>query len=185
LPLTRLFTLQQRHQNALRRKNAGAQIRNRNAHAHGALLHHTRHRHQPAHALRDLVKARSFGQRARLAKAGDAGIDQAGVVDFEAVVINPQSKFDIGSKVFHHNVSAFDQTLEHGNTFRLFQIQRDRAFVAMRVLVVRPLLPTQRIVPAHVIRHLHLHHIGTPIGQLPTSRGPRPYLGQVNHAKPL
>ena len=53
----------------------------------------------------------------------------------------------------------------------------------MGVLVVRAFLSAQGVVAAHVLGHLHLNHIGTPIGQL-TARGRASSdLRQVNDAK--
>ena len=50
-----------------------------NAGAHGALSGQTRDRHQAAHALRDLIDARTRRVRAGLPEARDAAVDQARV----------------------------------------------------------------------------------------------------------
>ena len=57
LAFARLLALQQRHQDAHRAEDAGGQIGDRNADAHRALAGQAGDRHQPAHALRDLIEA--------------------------------------------------------------------------------------------------------------------------------
>src|SRR6266478_9088551 len=56
LTLAGNLALQQGDQNSHRAENAGAEIGDRNADAHRALTRKTRDRHQPAHALGDLVE---------------------------------------------------------------------------------------------------------------------------------
>ena len=77
LALAGFFALQQRRENAERRKQSGAEIGNRDADAHRSLPRQARDRHQPAHALRDLVEARAAGIRAGLAETGDRRVDEA------------------------------------------------------------------------------------------------------------
>src|SRR5208337_5444856 len=86
LPLFRLLPLQQRHQNTERAKQAGAQIGDRDADAHRALPGQAGDRHQPAHALRNLVDARAVAIGSVLAEAGDAGEDDA-LVDLAQFVV--------------------------------------------------------------------------------------------------
>ena len=69
LALTRFFALKQCHQNALCGKDTCAQVSNGNAHAHRAMLGQAGDRHQAAHALCNLIKAGSVGQRPCLTKA--------------------------------------------------------------------------------------------------------------------
>ena len=75
LAFLRFLALEQRDQNAERREHAGGEIGDRNADAHRPLSRQPGDRHQPAHALRDLVEARPTGIGAVLAEAGNAGID--------------------------------------------------------------------------------------------------------------
>ena len=76
-PFAGLLALEQRDQDAERREQSGAEIGDRNADAHRALPGQAGDRHQPAHALRDLVEARPVGVGAVLAEAGNAGVDDA------------------------------------------------------------------------------------------------------------
>jgi hypothetical protein len=69
LPLAGHLALEQRDGDAVGRDDAAAQVRDGDAHAHRALVRQSRHRHEPAHALRDLVEARPLGVRTVLAEA--------------------------------------------------------------------------------------------------------------------
>ena len=56
----------------MRAEEAGGEIGDRDADAHRALPRQAGDRHQPAHALRDLVEARAGRVGPVLAEAGDA-----------------------------------------------------------------------------------------------------------------
>ena len=77
LPLARLLALEQRRENAERAEQSGGEIGDRDADAHRPLPGQAGDRHQPAHALRDLIEARPAGVRPVLAEAGDAAVDDA------------------------------------------------------------------------------------------------------------
>ena len=77
LPFAGNFALVQRRQNAERAEQPGAEIGDRNADAHRALARQAGDRHQPAHALRDLIDAGPLAIRAVLTEAGNAGEDDA------------------------------------------------------------------------------------------------------------
>ena len=53
----------------------------------------------------------------------------------------------------------------------------------MRVLIIGAILAAERVVAAHVVRHLHLDDISAPVGKLPARRRPRPDLGEIDDAK--
>ena len=63
------------------------------------------------------------------------------------------------------------------------QVERDRALVAVGVLVVRAVLAAERVVAAHVLGHLHLDHVGAPVGELAARRGAGAHLGEIDDAK--
>ena len=167
------------------RKQTGAKVGNRQAHPHGPLARLTRDRHQPTHALRDLVKSGPIGQRPGLAKTGNAGKNQPRMRFAQGFVINTQPVFDIRTEILNHHISTLNQTLQGGNTIRCLEIQRHRPLVPVGVLIVGTILTAQRIVTAHVLRHLHLNDIGTPIGQLATGSRPGTNLGQINDPETL
>src|SRR6202035_3673777 len=77
LALFGFLALQKRDQDAGRRQQPGTEIGDRNADAYRALPRQAGHRHQPAHALRDLIETRPARIGPVLAEAGNAGIDDA------------------------------------------------------------------------------------------------------------
>jgi hypothetical protein len=79
LALARHLALQQRDQDAHRAENPRRQIGDRDADPHRSLPRQPGDRHEPAHALGDLVEAGPVAIGAALAEARDAGIDQARV----------------------------------------------------------------------------------------------------------
>src|SRR5437879_2917495 len=55
----------------------------------------------------------------------------------------------------------------------------------MGVLIVGTVLAAEGVVAAHMIRHLHLDDVGTPVGKLPARRRAGPNLCQIYNAKAL
>ena len=115
LPFARGFALQQRDQNTLRRENTGAQIGDRNTHAHRALFRQARDRHQPTHALCNLIEAGPPRERAGLTEAGDTGVYQPRVVLAQHLVVDTEPELDVGTKIFDHDIGCRDQTLENAD----------------------------------------------------------------------
>ena len=76
LALAGFFPLEQRDEDAERREQAGGQVGDWDADTHRSVAGQAGDRHQPAHALRDLIEAGPVGVRPLLAEAGDAGIDE-------------------------------------------------------------------------------------------------------------
>src|ERR1700761_8476292 len=93
LPLARAFALDQRQQYALGEQDPGAEIVDRDTDPHRSLTRQPGNRHQPAHALGDLVNARPFRVRPGLAETGNAAINDARVDLFDAVVIDAKPIF--------------------------------------------------------------------------------------------
>ena len=82
------------------------QIGHRNADAHRPTPGHPGDRHQPAHALRDLVEARTVAIRPVLPEAGDAGIDDPRIDRLQALVIDPEAELHVRPVVLHHHISV-------------------------------------------------------------------------------
>ena len=78
------------------------------ADAHRALAGRAGDRHQPAHALRDLIEARPLVVGAVLAEAGDAAIDDARVDLAQALVVDAERALTSGRK-FSTTTSACSQ----------------------------------------------------------------------------
>ena len=95
-----------------------------------------RDRHQAAHALQNLVKARAPGVRAVLAKSGDAGQDDARVHGRQRGVIHAQFFLHIGPPVFDHHIGVLDQPHQDVQCTGLLEVQGHRTLVAVDVLKV-------------------------------------------------
>jgi hypothetical protein len=52
-------------------------------------------------------------------------------------------------------------------------------------LIIGTVLATESVVAAHVIRHLHLDDVGTPVGKLSARCRPSPNLCEIYNAKAL
>src|SRR5450759_4410780 len=115
LPFARGFALQQRDQNTLGRENTSAQIGDRNTHAHRALFRQARDRHQPAHALCNLIEAGPPRKRAGLTEAGDAGVYQPRLILAQRLVVDTEPELGVGTKIFDHDIGRRDQTLENAD----------------------------------------------------------------------
>src|SRR5262249_61025709 len=104
LALAGALALDEGDQDALGKEDARAQIRDGNAHAHWPLPRDARDGHEATHALRDLIDARPVAIRSALPEAGDAAVDQARVVDTQAVVVDAEPPLDVGTIVLDHDV---------------------------------------------------------------------------------
>jgi hypothetical protein len=176
------IALQERGENADRGEQACGQIGDRNADADRPVTRQSGDRHQAAHALRDLVESRPVGVRAILAKAGNAGIDQARIDLAQRLVVDTEPLLHSRAEILDQHVGFFDQTLEGGEPFRRLQVERDAALVAMQVLKIRSVAR-----PAHrlfgVRRRLDLDDIGAPIGELARAGRPGPHPRQIEHGE--
>ena len=106
LALAGLLALQQRDQDAHGAEDAGGQVRHRDADAHRPLAGQAGDRHQPAHALRDLVEAGAFAIRPVLAEAGDAGVDQPRIDRPQRRIVDAETELHVGPVVLHQHVGA-------------------------------------------------------------------------------
>ena len=90
----------------MRAKMPAREIGDRDADAHRALARQAGDRHQPAHALRDLVEARPLAIGPVLAEARDAGVDEARVERLQALVIDAEPELHVGPVILDHDVGA-------------------------------------------------------------------------------
>ena len=142
----------------------------------------TGHRHQAAHALRDLIEARPVGVRAVLAEAGDAGIDQFGIDLRQRLVIDAEPLLHIGPEILDQHIGFLDHALERRDAFGLFQIERHAAFVAVQVLKVAAFArAAHRLFDAG--RGLDLDDIGAPVGKLAHAGRSRSDAGQIENGE--
>ncbi len=167
----------------MRGEQSGAEIGDRNADADRPLPRQAGDRHQPAHALRDLIEARPIGIRPVLAEAGNAGIDDARIDLGERLVVDAEPLLHVGPEILDHDVGLLDHALEGGEAFGRLQIERHAALVAMQVLKVAALArPAHRLFDAG--RRLDLDDIGAPVGELAHAGRARAHAGEIEHREP-
>src|SRR5664279_5715001 len=95
LAFARNLALQQCGENAGGAEQSRGEVRHGNADPHRALVRRAGDRHQPAHALRDLIEAGTLVVEAVLAEAGNAAIDDARIDFANAVVIDAELGRDL------------------------------------------------------------------------------------------
>ena len=164
--------------------SAGGEIGDRNADTHRAAARRAGDRHQPAHALRDLVEARPLGVRPVLAEAGNAGEHDALVDLLQRLIIDAEAVLHVGPEVLDHDVGLFDQPLEGRETLRRFQIERHAAFVALKILEVGAFARTARpLAFREMRRRLDLDDVGAPVGELAHAGRPRAHARQIENGE--
>src|SRR5262249_37972259 len=160
------LALQQGDEDAERAENSRAEIRDRNPGAHRALPRQAGDPHQPAHALRNLIEARPLAIRAVLAEAGDAGVDETPVERLEALVIDAEAEFHVGPVILDHDVRGPDHLAENVDAFRLLEVERDAALVAVQVLEIRAVARAAHIAALPPLGQLDLDDVGAPVREL-------------------
>ena len=166
-PAPRHLALVQRRQNTHRAIQTGAQIGHCQARAKRPAGGVARHTHQTAHALDDLVKPGPFGIGAILPKARNAGQDDARVDLRQVLVTQAQLVLDIGTPVLHQHIGLGHQAHQDVQGAGLFQVEGERAFVAVQVLKVPAIAVgcKQNLVGVHARRRLDADHSGTKVSQ--------------------
>ncbi len=181
LALAGLFAFQQRGQDAQRGIQAGAGIGDRQAGAHRPLAGQAGDRHQSAHALDDLVEARPARVGAGLAESGDAGEDQPGVDPAQRFIVDAQPLLDVRAPVLDHHVGLGRKAPEHFKTLRRFQVEGQRALVAVQVLeVAAPAVGREHgFVGIDARRRLYPDHVSAEVGEHAHAGGAGPHAGEV------
>ena len=175
------LALDQGHQDALGQKNAGAEVGDRNTDPHRSLARNTGDRHQPAHALGDLIDTRAVAVRPVLAEAGDAAVDQARVDGPQALVVDAEALLHARPVVFHHDVGVSRQLLEDRHPLRIAEIRGHASLVAVEILEIEAVAIAAHAVAGAAAGHLDLDRLCPPVHQLPHAGGARPRPCQVQH----
>ena len=182
LPLAGFIAIQQSDHNAERSKQSGGQIGDRNTDAIRPVPRRASDRHQPAHALRDLIEARAAGIGAILAKAGNAGVNQPRIDARQRLVIDAEALFHVRAKILDHHVGFLDQPLERREPLRRLQVDGDAPLVAVQIHEVRVVAR-----PAHrlfgIRRRFDLNDVGAPVGKLAHTGRPGAHARQIEHGK--
>jgi hypothetical protein len=195
-PLPVVFALQERHHAGLGQEHARRQVGNRDADADRALSRQPGDRHQPAHALGDLVDAGAFRVRTALAEARDAAIDDPRIDLGHRVVVDAEPGLNVGTEVLDDDIDLLGKLEEDRLAFLALEVERKAALVAVQVLVVRPLdLAAHGVAARFRDRPLDLDHVGPPVGKLANGGGAGTMCRQIEnletgkwqltHGKPL
>ena len=184
LALAGNVALQQRGEDTHGAEQPGGEVGDGDADPHRALARRAGDRHQPAHALRDLIEARPLVVGAVLAEAGDAAIDDARVDLAQALIVDAEFCLHVGTKIFDHDVGLFRQPLEHFKALGVLQVQRHGPLVAVQILEIRTLARAARLLAATVFQQrVDLDNVGAPVRQLPHAGGPGANAGQIEHGE--
>ena len=120
----------------LGQQQARGQVGDRDADAHRPAAGLAGDRHQPAHALGDLVDAGARRVGAALAEARDRAVDDARVDLGHGVVVDLQAMLHVGAVVLDDDVGLLRELHEDRVAFRALEVERHRLLVAMQVLEV-------------------------------------------------
>jgi hypothetical protein len=122
--------------------------------------------------------------RAILAEPGDAAIDDARIDFPHALIIYAKFRLHVGPEVFDHDVGFFRKPPEHLEAFRILQIERHRALVAVQILKVGALARAARLLAGGVFQQgVDLDDIGAPIRELPHAGRPGADTGEIKHGE--
>ena len=184
LALAGNVALQQRGEDADGAEQPGGEVGDGDADPHRALAGRAGDRHQPAHALRDLIEARPLVVGAVLAEAGDAAIDDARVDLAQALIVDAELCLHVGTKILDHDVGLLGEPLEHFEALGVLQVQRHGPLVAVQILEIRALARAARLLAAGVLQQrVDLDDVGAPIRQLPHAGGPGANAGEIEHGE--
>ena len=136
----------------------------------GPLARQAGDRHQPAHALGDLVHTGPGGVGAALPKARDAAIDYARIDLGHRVVVHAQSVFHIGPVVLHDHIRLCGKLHKDRVSLVALQVEGHAALVAMQVLEVES-MPAGACGVVAGARRLNFDRVCAPVGELPDRRG--------------
>ena len=185
LAFARDLALQQRGEDADGAEQPGREVRHGNADPHRALARRAGDRHQPAHALRDLIEAGALVIGAILAEAGDAAIDDARIDLAHALVIDAELGLHVGAEILDDDIGLLRQAPEHLEALWILQVERHRALVAVQVLEVGTVARAARLLAAGVLHQgVDLDDIGAPVRELPHAGRPGTDAGEIEHGEP-
>jgi hypothetical protein len=178
------LALQQRDQDAHGAEQPGGQVGDRDTDPHRPLPGDSGDRHQPAHALGDLVEAGALRIGTGLAEAGNARKDDARIDLAQHLVVDPQPFLDVGPEVLDHHVGLLDHFLEGGDALGRLEVERDAALVAMQVHEIRAVPgAAQRLAGVQGGGRFDLDDVRAPIGELTHASGAGADPGQIEHGK--
>src|SRR6516165_6493638 len=183
LSLPAHLALEQRHQDTLGEQQPCAEIVDRDPDPDRPLPGQAGDRHQPAHALGDLVDARALRVRPALAKAGNAAIDDAWIDLFDRFIIDAEPVFHLRAEILDDDVGLLRQPEKDRLALLALQVERQAPLVAMQVLEIEALAPRAGNIAPRFARRLDLDDIGAPIGELAHRGRPGASMTQIENGK--
>ena len=159
-----------RGEHAHRGENAGGDIGHRRAALHrrapGSLSGDA---HQPGHPLRDQVEAAALGIRAGAPEARDLAVDQSRIDLAQRLVAQAEALHRALAEVLDCHVGGAQQSASDLQPFRVLEVHRDPALVAVHHQVGGGLaLDDRRDRAAAVVavrQLLQLDHVGAHVGE--------------------
>ena len=170
----------EREDDRLGEQQARGQVGDRNADPHRPAAGLAGDRHQPAHALGDLVDSGPRRIGAGLAEAGDRAVDDLGIDLLHRLVVDLEAVLHVGAVVLDDDVGLLGELHEDRVTFLALEVERDRLLVAMQVLEVEAVARAAHGVGAAGFGGLlDLDDLGAPVGELAHRRRAGAMRGQV------
>src|SRR5262249_24997303 len=172
----------QRPEHTERAQDAGRQVEEGDAAAHGRAAGLAGNRHDPAERLHERLIAGSFGPRPCATERRDRAVDEARILARERVV--PQTEFlhRPGPKVFDEDVRRGRKTTNERHTLGRLEVDRDAALVAIVDEIARGLAVLVRRPRARFIadaRVFDLDDVGAEVAEQRTAVGTGQYAGKI------
>ncbi|MNI79133.1 hypothetical protein D3C73_1355670 [compost metagenome] len=123
-----------------------------------------------------------------LAKAGNARVDQLGVVLLEGIEVDAQATGHAGAEVLHDDVGVTHQLIQAGQVRGRLEVHFDTALAAIDQAEINAFAILERAQVAAVItvpRHFELDDVGAEVRQHGGAVGAGQYAAQVQYANAL
>ena len=184
------LALQQRHEDGDGGGEPGGEIDDGDADAHGAAVLIPIDAHGPRHRLGDGVIARKPAERAVIAEAGDAAVDQPREAFRQhLVIVQPPAPHGAGLEVLDHHIGAGQKPQQHLAPFGASQVEAEIALVAVDADEIgggtvggKGRAPAAGLVTT---RRLHLDHLRPVVGEPLGTVGTAQHAGEVHHPHPF
>src|SRR5262249_44158476 len=162
-----LLPLQEGDEDAHGAEQPGCKVGDRDADPDRPLPGLAGDRHQAAHALGDLIEAGTLRIGTILAKAGDAGVDEARIDLAQYLVIDAEPRLHVGAEVLYDHVGFSDHLLECRDALGGLEVERHAPLVAVQIHEIGAVAwAAQRLAALQVSRGFDLDDVGSPVGKL-------------------
>jgi len=141
-------------------------------------------RDQSAAALNDVVKRRPVGERAVLPVTLRRAVNEPRVDLAQPLPAETEPRHRLRSHIVHQNIALPDQSQQHRRRIRLFQVEYERALVAVEVEedMAHLAMPSRLGIPHDVAAgRLDLDHLGTEVAKDLRRERPKYHGGEVEY----